>query len=85
MPIIKTYYIAKASNSQGFNFISEKEKVSESIFNDLLKSNLKELVGEERMDEYDELLNKVNEALNIKKPVTIGNRNFEIKFKKTKD
>ena len=89
MPIVETYYIAKAtSTSEGknkFNFISNTEKVSETVFFDLLKSNLKELVGQERMDKYEELLVEVTAALKSKKPVTIGSRNFEIKVKKTKD
>lgn len=85
MPIIKTYHIAKSSSSQGFNFIMDHEKVSESIFNDLLKSKLTELVGPERMDQYDKCLKDVTDALESKKPVTIIDRNFEIKFKNVKE
>lgn len=85
MPVIKTYYVAQASNSQGFNFIFKKEKVSESIFNDLLKSKLREILGEERMDHFDKSLQDVTNALEGKTPVTIKDRNFEIKFKKVKD
>jgi hypothetical protein len=86
MPIVKTYNIAKSSSTgegkNKFNFISGKEKVSEQTFFDLLKAKLLELLGEERKDKYDDLNSKVLEALESKKPVTIVDRNFEIKFKK---
>lgn len=85
MAIIKTYHIAKSSSSQGFNFIFEKEKVSESIFNDLLKSKIIEMLGPERMDQYDKCMKDVAQALESKKPVTIVDRNFEIKFKNVKE
>lgn len=85
MAIIKTYHIAKSFSSQGFNFIFEKEKVSESIFNDLLKSKIIEMLGPERMDQYDKCMKDVAQALKSKKPVTIVDRNFEIKFKNVKE
>ncbi|WP_298119323.1 hypothetical protein [Flavobacterium sp.] len=79
MAITKTYYVAKVSNTQGFNFIFEREKVAEYIFYDLLKAKLKELIGEERKDQFDKCLQDVTEAFESKTPVTIGDRNFEIK------
>lgn len=78
----KTYYVAVASKSGNLNFVLKKEKVSETVFNDLLKAKLEELLTEENKDQYESCLKEVTEALESKKPVTIGDRNFEIKFTK---
>lgn len=79
--MIKTYHISKAVKSGGFNFVAETEKVSESIFNELLSSKIKELL-EDKQDQYDDIYKKVIDALDSKNPVTILDRQFEIKFKK---
>lgn len=79
----KTYYISQASQTGGFNLVTGKEKVSETTFNDLLSAKLKELLGEQ-IAQYDECLKQVTEALEQKKPVTILDRCFEIKFSKAK-
>lgn len=78
----KTYFVAKASKSGNLNFVLGQEKVSETVFNDLLQAKLKELLTEDNKDQYDRCLKEVTEALESKKPVTIGDRNFEIKFTK---
>lgn len=78
----KTYFVAKAATSANLNFVLGQEKVSETVFNDLLQAKLKELLTEENKDQYDRCLQEVNDALESKKPVTIGDRNFEIKFTK---
>lgn len=80
----RKYYVAKASTTQGFGFIFKQEKVSELVFNDLLSAKLKELLGEDHKDQFDKCLKDVTEALESKKPVTVGDRNFEIKFNKAK-
>lgn len=77
----KTFYISKAVASGGFNFVTETTKVTETIFNDLLNSKIKELL-DDKQEQYDELHKKVIDALDTKKPVTILDRQFEIKFKK---
>lgn len=79
--MIKTYHISKAVKSGGFNFVAETEKVSESIFNDLLSAKIKELL-EDKQEQYDEIHKKVIDALDTKTPVTILDRQFEIKFNK---
>lgn len=79
--MIKTYHISKAVKSGGFNFVAETEKVSESIFNDLLSAKIKELL-EDKQEQYDEIPKKVIDALDTKTPVTILDRQFEIKFNK---
>lgn len=79
----KTYYISTSSTSGGFNLLTGKEKVSETTFNDLLSAKLKEMLGEQ-IEQYDECLKQVTEALEQKKPVTIIDRCFEIKFSKAK-
>lgn len=78
----KLYYVAKSHQSQGFNLITDKEKVSETLFNDLLSEKIKELLGEDPLQQYDKCLREITEALQTKKPVTISGRVFEIKFKK---
>jgi|GEM_PF-4402007 len=78
----KTYYVAKASKSGNLNFVLGQEKVSETVFNDLLQAKLKELLTDENQEQYERCLQEVTEALESKKPVTIGDRNFEIKFTK---
>lgn len=78
----KTYYVAVASKSGNLNFVLKQEKVSETVFNDLLQAKLKELLTEANQEQYDRCLKEVTEALESKKPVTIGDRNFEIKFTK---
>jgi hypothetical protein len=79
----KTFYISKAQKSGELNFLFDKEKVSEVIFNDLLSAKLKELLGNQ-LDQYDKCLTDVTEALESKKPVTIIDRCFEINFRKSK-
>lgn len=80
----RKYYVAKVSNGSGVHFVYDNEKVSESVFNDLLSAKLKELLGEDNKDQFDKCLKDVTEALESKKPVTVGDRNFEIKFTKAK-
>lgn len=80
----KTYFIANAFTSSNLNFVTGKEKVSETVFNDLLQAKLKELLTEENKHQYDQCLIEITEALESKKPVTILDRCFEIKFKKSK-
>jgi len=80
----KTYYIGTSMQSGSFNFIKDVTKVSETIFNDMLAAKIKELLGEEAKEKFDECLEEVSKALESKKPITILDRNFEIKFKKAK-
>ena len=79
----KSYHVAKAAKSQGFNFVFNYEKVSEEIFTELLEAKLKEVVGPDRMDQFEEFKIKVYEGLESK-PVMLGNRNFEIRLKASK-
>lgn len=81
--MIKTYHIAKVEKSNGLNFILGKEKVSETAFFDLLHFKLKEITGEKK-EEYDRLLKEITDLLERKKTVTLIDRSFEIKFKKSK-
>ncbi|GAB3708449.1 hypothetical protein [Flavobacterium koreense] len=89
MAIIKTYQIAKCTKTgkgdNQINFITGHEKVSETVFYELLDAKIKELLGEKRMDLYDDVISNVNDALDCKNPVTILDRTFEVKFKRTKD
>jgi len=78
----KIYYVAKSHQNGSFNFITDNEKVSENIFNDLLSAKIKELLGEDQEKQFDKCLEEITAALNTKKPVTIIDRTFEIKFKK---
>jgi hypothetical protein len=82
--MVKTYHVAKAAQNGKITFILGSEKVSENIFNELVELKLKELVGPERMDQYEDLKKQLYEALEEGKPVNIGDRNFEIKTKKEK-
>ena len=88
MPVIKTYHIAKRIQgpklgNDNLNFIHGNEKVSETIFTDVLDSKIKELLGENCADQFDKCKATVIDALeNQKKPVTIIDRTFEVKFKK---
>ncbi len=88
MPIIKTFHIAKRTvgpkvGAENLNFIHGNEKVSEDIFTDVLDAKIKELLGENCADQFDKCKSTVIEALEVqKKPVTIIDRTFEIKFKK---
>lgn len=61
----------------------DKKKYSEQDFNDLLKLKILELIGE-KADQYDNVHSQVMDGLNAKKPVTILNMCFEIKFSKAK-
>lgn len=88
MPINKTFHISKRTEGpkvgkDNLNFIHGTEKVSEDIFNDVLDAKIKELLGENCADQFDKCKSTVIEALEVqKKPVTIIDRTFEIKFKK---
>ena len=90
MPIIKTFHIGKNTvgpkvGADNLNFIHSIEKVSEDIFNDVLDSKIKELLGDDCAGQFDKCKSTVIEALEVKKkPVTIIDRTFEIKQKKTK-
>lgn len=90
MPVIKTYHIAKRTEgpkvgNDKLSFIHSNEKVSENIFNDVLDAKIKELLGEKCAEQFDECKATVIDALeNKKKPVTIIDRTFEVKIKKTK-
>lgn len=81
----KTYYVAKSHKNGNFNFITDREKVSETIFSDLLSAKIKELLGCDPLGQYDKWLREITEALEAKKPVTICDRTFEINFKKVKN
>lgn len=77
----KHFYISVAHTNGAFNFVSDKKKYSEADFNDLLKAKIHELLGD-RKDQFEEVHTQVIDALNDKKPVTVKDRSFEIKFKK---
>lgn len=77
----KHFYISVAHTNGAFNFVSDKKKYSETDFNDLLKAKIYELL-DDRKDQFESVHAQVTEALNDKKPVTVKDRCFEIKFKK---
>ena len=80
----KTFYISKAVASGGFNFVTETTKVTETIFNDLLNSKIKELL-DDKQDQFENVHKQVIEVLETKKPVKILDRQFEIRFQKIKE
>lgn len=88
MPIIKTFHIGKKTvgpkvGADNLNFIHSIEKVSEDIFNDVLDAKIKELLGQDCAEKFEECKSTVIEALEVqKKPVVIIDRQFEVKFKK---
>jgi len=85
----KHFYIATSGQSGKFNLVGHKNKVDETLFNAVLDLKLKDFTEEppesEPVDvDIEHIKKQIQQAFDKKKPVTIDNLTFEIKFTKSK-